>query len=153
MVGTGRDPWIPSWLRDERFGSPTQSGPLAAVARLCLPEGILVGGGLLVDLFFFVTRAIGGRRGRGATESFLYPHTLYLANNPRFFLCFSELLAVVSSVWCGEWVAAVASFSPLGWGVGCLVILQGVWPGSRSGWKDPDNSWDLWYGGSWLGLR
>ena len=34
-MGTGRDPWIPSWLHGGRFGSPTQSGPLAAVARLC----------------------------------------------------------------------------------------------------------------------
>ena len=137
----------------EDSGHPLSRGPLLLSLGYALPEGTLVGGGLLVDPFFFVTRAIGGRRGRGATESFLYPHTLYLANNPRFLLCLSELLAVVSSVWCGEWVAAVASFSPLWCGVRCLVTLQCVWPGSRSWWKDPDNSWDLWYGGGWLGLR
>ena len=137
----------------EDSGNPLSRGPLLLSLGYALPEGTLVGGGLLVDLFFFVTRAIGGRRGSGATESFLYPHTLYLANNPLLFLCFCELLVAVSSVWCGEWVAAVASFSPLWCGVRCLVILQGVWPGSRSGWKDPDNTWYLWYGGGWLGLR
>ena len=128
-------------------------GPLLLSLGYALPKGILFGGGLRVGFFVFVTRAIGGHRGRGATESFLYPHALYLENYLLLLLCFSELLAVVSFVWCREWVAAVASFSSLWGGVRCLLILQCAWPGSWSWWKDPDNSWYLWYGGGWLGLR